>query len=124
MNAFLDLAERQIRAPVKARQRAAERRAEINKPSQESAQLKEWRQWRDGQLNDALAGASGLAIAGLIGHLRSVTHWAEIDSGGILATWRSADSDTQFIVRRLISDRIAELREAAGLPPFDDPLPF
>jgi hypothetical protein len=128
VNAFLDLADRQISAPVKTRHRAVERRAETraNKSDEERRDLlKEWRAWRRQQIDDALAGSHGEDMAALLAHLKGITRWNEIDPDVILAAWRAADADTQFIARRLVRDHIVDLRVGVGLVPFDDmPLPF
>ena len=126
MNAFLDLADTQIASPVKARHRAAEKRAEAHaaRAEDESRLLKGWRQWRQEQVDQALAGPHGNQIAALLANLKSITRWVDVDPVAIISGWHSADPDACFIARRLVSNRIIELREAAGLPPFDDLLPL
>jgi hypothetical protein len=125
VNAFLDLAERQVTAPVKAKRRAVEKRAEQHaaKTDEQKTCLKQWHRWRREQLDEALNGPHGPAIAALLDQLKNANSWAEIDPAVLLGAWHAADADTQFIVRRLISDRVIELRERAQLAPFDDPIP-
>jgi hypothetical protein len=125
VNAFLDLAERQISGPVKARHRATERRTEAraNKPA-EDPHIREWRAWRQQQVQDALTGPHGAEFAALLASLQGATRWQDIRTADPLSARCSADPDTRFLATRLINDRIAELRQAAGLAPFDDALPF
>jgi hypothetical protein len=126
VNAFLELAERQLPNPVKARQRAVEKRAEAldRKKTNDDAGLKEWRRWRQEEVDQALAGPHGEDIATLIARLKAVKRWNDIDSAGIAAAWQSADGGTRALVTRIVNAFVIRLREAAGLPPFDDPVPF
>jgi hypothetical protein len=128
-NAFLELAEQQITAPVKARHRAAERRAEtrIDKEAVDRSRLlRAWLQLQQRQIDDALVGPHGAQIAALLAFLKELS----LDRGDELVKfvraggWQSADADTRYLVLRLASSAIVKLREKAGLPPFDDALPF
>jgi hypothetical protein len=121
MNAFLDFAEKQIVAPRKAQLRAAEKRAAVlaEKHAEQSTCLKEWHQWRRGQVAAALAGPQGPVIAELVARLNSAKHWDDVP---LVSEFMQLDPDTLYLVRRLINERIAELRMAAGLAPFDDGL--
>jgi len=128
MNAFLDLAERQIPAPVKARRRAAETRtarAQEKALAERGAQFRVWQREHREQLDAALAGPLGAKLAALLGALESLT--LETIDGLIERVraddWVSADGDTRFLVLRSINAAIVRLRERAGLEPFDDP-PF
>jgi hypothetical protein len=122
MNAFLDLAERQMTAPAKARQRAVERRVEAR--TSKADPLKELRAWHQQQLEEALAGPYGKEIAALLAFLKNLSLDDDVDEIMQGDAWRTADRDTCFFANRLINARIVELREAAGLVPFDDALPF
>jgi hypothetical protein len=127
VNAFLDLAERQTSAPVKARQRAAEQRA-ANKADKEAANRYEqhrlWRHWRRERIMALLAGPHGEAADALVNFLQHVTLASE---GELIervrcGPWRTADADARFLVLSLIDGAITDLRERDGLVPFDDPL--
>jgi hypothetical protein len=125
-NAFLDLADRQIAAPVKARQLAAEqRRAKaLDKKDEDRSRLaKAYERHRQEQIEEALAGSYGAQLAALIAALERVTRHDDGELVHLAAPWCSADADARFLVLRLVGDRIVKLREAAGLPPLDDPLP-
>jgi len=127
VNAFLDLAERQIPATVKARRRAAETRRERAREkafTERDAQFQTWQREHREQLDAALAGPYGEKLAALLGALESLT----LETADALIQrahadgWDAADGDTRFLVLRLIDAAIVRLRERAGLAPFDDPL--
>jgi hypothetical protein len=123
MNAFLDFAERQTSAPRKARMRAAEKRtaALAEKQAEQKTCLKEWHRWRQEQVAAALAGPHGDAIADLVARLNSAAHWDDVP---LASEFLHLNRDTAFLARRLINDRIVALREASGLPPFSDEIPW
>jgi hypothetical protein len=127
VNAFLDLAERQIPATVKARRRAAETRRERAREkalAERDAQFRTWQREHRERLDAALAGSHGAKLATLLGFLESLT----LETADALIEcvraddWAAADADTRFLVLRLINAAIVRLREQAGLEPFDDPL--
>jgi hypothetical protein len=127
VNAFLELAERQISAPVKARRRAAEaRRARAKEKAlaERDTQFRHWKREHRQELDAALAGPHGGALARLVAFLDTMT----MESGQALIerirvdNWPAADDATRFLVLRLASAAIVRLRERNGLPPFDDPL--
>jgi hypothetical protein len=125
---FLNIADRQIAAPVKARQRAVERRAEARIDKDEANRerlMRAWCQWQQRQLDDALVGPYGGQITALLAFLKELCLDREVEIVEFIRTdtWHSANADVRFLVMRLIGSRLAELREGAGLPPFDDPLP-
>jgi hypothetical protein len=141
MNVFLDLADRQIAAPRKARlspevfskggrrlrpgfdQRSAERLATARK---ESAVLRRaWRAWQRKRVEELMAGPYGEAARELRGFLADMTMG---DAAALVAAvengpWRQADADVRFEVLRLVDHAIVRLRETNSLPPFDDALP-
>jgi len=128
VNSFLDIADRQISAPVKVRQRANERRAQerVDKEVIERSRLmRAWLQWQQRQLDDALVGPYGRHITALLAFLKELSLEREAELVGFVQAieWQSADADTRFLVMRLIGSAIVELRERAGLVPFDDALP-
>jgi hypothetical protein len=121
MNAFLDLADRQISSPAKARQGAAEKRK--HKAADDQGRLRlAWRRWHDERGEALLAGPHGDATRGLINFLGSMT----IDQGAALVAlveagpWRDVNADARFEILRLIDTAIIALRERHDLPPFDD----
>jgi hypothetical protein len=121
---FLDLAQRQIASPVKARMRAAQKRA-MTKALQERDDAHHlWRLWRRERVEALLASRYGADARALIKHLdhmalSSVDELVTIVQRG---PWREADDDTRFEILSLVDAAIIALREKAKLPPFDDPL--
>src|SRR5262245_34243920 len=101
MNAFLEFAEKQTPASVKARQRAAEkRRAEkAEKALAERDDLfRLWKKWRRERLDELLAGPHGEVTRELIAFLQAMA----LDDGERLvemvraAGWARADANTRF----------------------------
>jgi hypothetical protein len=130
MNAFLKLADRQISAPVKARQRAIEKRtarkAEQKALAERDALFRSWKRWRREQFDAALAGPHGEALKALLAFLETVT--LETADGVLveqvrLSSLQNADSDIRFLALHMISEVTVRLREERGLVPFDDVLP-
>ena len=120
-NAFLELAERQIVAPVKARGRALEKR---NRKLEESQRL--FRHWQNKRLEQLLAGHHSEAARDLVHFLENMQ---PADEPALIqkigrGAWRQADGDARFAALHLIDIAIARVREQQGLPPFDDPLPW
>jgi hypothetical protein len=128
MNAFLEFAEKQTPAAVKARQRATEKRRAV-KAEREAAErddlFRAWKKWRRERLETLLAGPHGAAAHDLVAFLEGMT----LGDGARLveliraAGWGDVDADTKFEVLSLINAAITALRERAGLAPIDDPLP-
>jgi hypothetical protein len=127
MNAFLDYAEKQTPAAVKARQRAVEKRrakAAEKALAERDDLFHLWKQWRREQLEALLSGPHGAAAQELVAFLQTMT----LDDGARLLEFVRAagrgnvDADTKFEVLALINHAITALRERAKLPPFDDPL--
>jgi hypothetical protein len=128
VNAFLDYAEKQTPAAVKARQRAAEKRraTAAEKALAERDDLFHlWKLHRQERLEVLLAGQHGGAARELVAFLQAMT----LDDGDHLvelvraAGWARVDADTKFEVLSLINTAICAVRERAGLPPIDDALP-
>jgi hypothetical protein len=129
--AFLELGERQVAAPRKARMRAAETRAARKKTATETAldergqQVRAWRRWHREQLDEALAGPHGRTLERLLRFLESMT----LQSAPALVelvrseNWKSADYVTRLVALHEINGAITALRERHGLAPFDDGLP-
>jgi hypothetical protein len=130
MNAFLEFAEQRIAAPVKARQRTAEKRAKKRTEALEHCRqdddklLREWRRWRQEEVTKALAGPHGKELGALIADLKKVRGWTDVDPAAIADAWLSVDRDTRALVTRVTNAFVTCLRENAGLHPFNDPLPF
>src|SRR5262249_6192321 len=122
MKAFLDLADRQISAPVKAHHRAAEKRAA--RREQEREQLTVARQqYERGRLVEALAGKQGERLKRLLQFLETMTLRSAAELIGRAREFQAVDADLRFQVLHLIDDAIVRLRERHKLLPFDDPLP-
>ena len=128
MNAFLEFAEKQTPASVKARRRATEKRRTA-KAEREAAErddlFRAWKKWRSERLEKLLTGPHGTAARELVAFLQAMT----LDDGARLvefvrtAGWERTDADMKFEVLSLISLASIALRERAGLAPLDDPLP-
>ena len=127
MNAFLELAGRQICAPVKGRQRAAEKRvmrkAEQKALDERDCMFGAWKRWRSEQLDAALAGAHREMLQALIAFLKTTKSDGALIEHVHAGNWQAADADTRFLALRLINAAITRLREQRGLVPFDDALP-
>jgi len=128
MNAFLDYAEKQTPAAVKARQRAAEKRratAAEKALAERDDLFRLWRKWRQERLDALLNGPHGAAAHELVAFLQTMTlddgaHLVEfVRAGG----WEHADAETKFEILSLINITITALRDRAGLPSISDPLP-
>jgi hypothetical protein len=124
MNAFLDLAEQQIVAPVKARRRAAQKRAVCKGAVDQERQLGTiWRKWNDERRAALLAGEHGDAARALIEFLDGM----KLHDGArlvlLIGPWTKADVDIRHEVLTMIDSAIIALRERHGLLPFDDALP-
>jgi hypothetical protein len=84
--------------------------------------LRQWHAWHREQLEEALAGSYGSLVAQLLDVLRGLT----LRGGGELVAfissqnWNCVDFDTRLTCLHEINERIAKLRELAGMPPFDD----
>jgi len=128
MNAFLEFAEKQTPASVKARQRATKKRraTKAEKALTERDDLFHlWKKWRRERLETLLAGPHGHAARELVAFLQAMT----LDDGVRLvefvraAGWERTDADTKFEVLALINSVIVTLRDRAKLPPINDALP-
>jgi hypothetical protein len=125
---FLNFADSQIPAPLKARHRAAEKRAEQarDKALQERDHLlRNWLRLRGQRLAQLLAGPQGDAVRALVRFLDGITFEQAPTLVEFIAAskLRTTDADIRFEILHLIDWAIASLREKQGLPPFDDALP-
>jgi hypothetical protein len=122
VNAFLDLAQRQVSAPHKAQHRAAEKRAQRKALVERDQLHRWWQRWRQERTEELIA-THGEPVRELVAFLDNMT----LNDGMALVAqvdaWRQADSDTRFEILSLVDNAIVRLRETHGLPPFDDPLP-
>ena len=121
---FLQLAERQIVTPRKARMRTAEKRAMRKALNERNAQMKLWRQWRQERIAQLLAGPHSADAQALVRFLDDLSSAAELIEFVKRGPWRQTDADTRFLIASLIDIAIIEVREKRGLPPFDDAMPF
>jgi hypothetical protein len=127
MNFFEALGDRQTSAPRKARERAAEKRAQTRAEkalTEREQQFALWRKWRRERCEGLLASPYATAAHALLELLDNIG----LDDAERLVAhvragpWCSADSDTRFLILTTIDNAIVELRERNNLPPFDDPL--
>jgi hypothetical protein len=121
---FLAVADRQVVAPAKARQRAVETRR-AKRADHRDELGKAYRQWRHERREALLAGPYGHAARRLIGFLENMG----LHDGAALIRlverqrWCSVDVDTRFGILALVDGAVIALRERHWLPPFDDALP-
>jgi hypothetical protein len=131
MNPYEALAERQISAPRKARQRANEKRARTRACADEALanrdqQFALWRKWRRERSEALFAGPYADAardLLNLLDHL-SLEDGERLVVGVRAGPWAAADADTRFLILAAIDNALAGVRERNGLPPFDDSLPW
>jgi hypothetical protein len=129
MNAFLEFAEKQTPASVKARQRAAEKRRATKAEEKALAEREDlfrlWKKWRRERLETLLAGPHGTAAQELVEFLKAMTLDDETRLVEFVraAGWAHTDANTKFEVLSLINATITALRERAELPPINDTLP-
>jgi hypothetical protein len=128
MNPFLDYAEKQTPAAIKASQRAVEKRraTAAEKALAERDDLFHlWKKWRRERLETLLAGPHAIAAQGLVDFLQTMS----LDDDARLvefvraAGWERVDADTKFEVLALINITLTALSERAKLPPINDSLP-
>jgi hypothetical protein len=129
MNKWIELGQKQMVAPHKAKLRAAKTRAErkLEKERKEREQLfGMWTKWHKERKAELLAGPYSEAANELALFLERMTitdapALIELTKRG---PWCEADADTRFLVLELIAHSIIYLREREGLAPIDDPIPF
>jgi hypothetical protein len=107
------------RQPHKKRTEALEHRRQ-----DDTACLREWRRWRSEEVARAIAGPHGAIIRTLIETCRAAPLWSDIEPAQVLAPFVGLDPDTHALARRIVSSFVAAKREATGLVPLDDPIPF
>jgi hypothetical protein len=131
-NPFLSVADAQLASPVKAKHRAAERRAQMvptpmeRKLREQQKMAAEWRAWHREREAELLAGPHGKDIRGVLEFVKTMTPQSAGALVGMVerAVWlRGADKDTRLGVLTIIARGIAKLRERHDLAPFDDSLP-
>jgi hypothetical protein len=126
MNAYLDLADRQLTAPAKRRLSSAAERARNKALAERDKLFRFWVEHCRKQREELLAGPYGEAARELVALLDGMT----LEQGDILIAlvergpWGATDADTRFTVLHLIDGSIARLRERHGLVPFSDSLPW
>lgn len=132
-NFFEAMAEAQIPSPIKAKHRAAEKRAEakLRKPSafekkqqEQAKQLKIYREWRR-TLRKSIVAEHGSDFAALVRMIRN-SHpdkEAAIHDHVVRSEWLlSADLDTRLATLSYIDSAFAAGRIRDGRPPIDDPV--
>jgi hypothetical protein len=124
-DAFLDFAERETPAAVKARQHAVEKRREKAKEKalrERDDLFQFWRQWRHERIETLLAGPHGAKTQALLAFLQTMS----LEDGPQLIEFVRADDwhrADPFEILSLIDAALTTLREQHGLPPFDDARP-
>jgi len=87
--------------------------------------LRAWRQWHREQLDEVLAGPHGIIAAHIMEFIRDMT---PASGSALLAlmrghVWADVDMKTKLVLLHEINNQISRVREDAGLPSIDDPLP-
>lgn len=128
MNGFEAYAEEAIPRVVKKRDARRDERASrmIEVHQEREALSKSYRLARKEWLMSFVSGPGGDIARSLLSWIEQVT----IDDADALvarirqSTWlRQASADMRFLILSEIDRRIIDLREKAGLNPFDDPMP-
>jgi hypothetical protein len=134
MNAFLSVAEGMMSAPVKARHRAAEKRAAkqpmVLTPDEKEQRdkqtlLRQWKRWHKEKAAALLEGPHGKDIHELQKFIDAMTlssSAALVDAIERAAWLRSAPAEIRAGVLTLVGNGIVKLRERHGMHPFDDAL--
>jgi hypothetical protein len=132
---FEQVADRQMTAPAKAKQRAIDKRrdrgppplsAQERKLHNQAKQARVYRAYRRRQLKEQYSGKHKQGWHDLRKTLRqaSIDNPENIIDHIAKAKWiHGADLDTRHLVLSIISSKIVRLRERNGLDPFDDALP-
>jgi hypothetical protein len=92
---------------------------------QDDRRLRAWRQWHREQLNEVLAGPHAVIATHVMEFIKDMT---PASASALLAlrrgnTGAGVDMTTRLVLLHEINDRISRVRESAGLPSIDDPLP-
>lgn len=130
---FSQLAEAQTPAPVKRRQDAAEKRRAAAKQAEQDLKdqqtlSKLYRQWKEKKRHALLSGPHGKEVRGLVAFIDAM----DLSSAPALIRvvqegrgWIAVMSeDERHDLLGIIGIGIARCREKAGLPSFDDEIPF
>jgi len=120
-NPWLDLAEKQIASPVKARSRAAEKRLK-KKLEEDKILFRLWKKWQAERREQLMQheGADELIAFVETMTLEDADALIELIEHSPL---RHGNREVRSLTLSLISNAIVYLRERSGLEPFDDPLP-
>src|SRR5262249_42737345 len=97
-----------------------------NKGLQEQDRLtKMWRQWHRVLAAEALEGPHGVLVRETFEIIRTMKDLRDVRLLDFVRAqdWSAVDASTRAILLHEIDRRIAALREATGLHPFDDALP-
>jgi hypothetical protein len=102
------------------------RKHQLEKELHDNARLlRAWRQWHREQLEAALGGPHGVAIAKVIDFLKRMDPHSAPALIALLHAhdWDQVAHDVRYVLLHEINSAIARFRERSGLPPIDDPLP-
>ena len=82
-----------------------------------------WRKWHAEQLKAALEGVHGAVLERLMAQLKDLHSARELVDFIAAQNWNAVDAETRQAALHEIGIAICQLRERAGLEPFDDGLP-
>jgi hypothetical protein len=87
--------------------------------------LRAWKRWHRDQLEEALAGPHGAAVAQVMKFLGNMQPQSAPALIALLREhdWQQIDADVRFVVLHEINTAITKFRERSGLLPIDDALP-
>lgn len=123
---FADYGEQNTPGPVKARMRAAAKRAEreAKKKLERNYLLEEWQKWHQRKRDNLMQSEYGAEAQQLADFIESM----KISDADALLTlvntapWQDAPDDVRFQALGMIDRAIVYLRETNGMAPFDDGL--
>jgi hypothetical protein len=96
---------------------------EQKKLADDARLLRAWRNWHAEQLTEALAGLHRDVLGRVMAQLKDLRSARELVTAMAAEDWSVVDADTRLIVLHQVNTAITTLREKAGMPPIDDPLP-
>jgi hypothetical protein len=97
------------------------RKSEIDRKLADRAYLlRYWRAWHREQLEEALAGVHRDVLARLLGELKNLKSARALVDLVAAQDWSRVDPEVRAIALHEVNRAITQLRERAGLTPFDD----
>lgn len=109
-------------SPRRASKAAAEA---LERRRKESAYFRNnWRIWRSQEVTAALGGPHKIAFRNLLDACRAARVWQDLDPVALMEPFVDTDRHTTDVAIGIVNSFVRAMRETAGLPPFDDAIPF